>query len=63
MDKEIRNNVKHAKTTKEILSNLEKIFGKENAPRAYELKQALTLTRQEKISASALLHNVERNMG
>ncbi|CAA0836121.1 Unknown protein, partial [Striga hermonthica] len=53
MDKEIRNSVKHTKTAHEIWKDLEERFGKESAPKAYELKRNLTLTRQEKMSVSA----------
>ncbi|KAG6406521.1 hypothetical protein SASPL_134125 [Salvia splendens] len=52
-DKEIRNNVKHAKTACEVWEDLQERFGSESAPRAYELKHILSLTRQEKMSVSA----------
>lgn len=50
MEKDIRNSVKHGKTAKEIWKDLEERFGKESDPRAYELRQALSLTRQDKMS-------------
>lgn len=53
MEKEIRNSVKHAKTAQEIWKDLEERFGKESAPKAYELKRNLTMTRQERLSVSA----------
>ncbi|KAL7607530.1 hypothetical protein Lser_V15G19588 [Lactuca serriola] len=53
MEKDIRTSVKYAYTSKEIWDDLEERFGKESAPRAYELKQSLTITRQEGTSVSA----------
>nr|GEV20163.1 putative Gag-polypeptide of LTR copia-type [Tanacetum cinerariifolium] len=46
MEKEIRNSVKYAKTAAEIWNDLKEMFGKESAPKAYELKQSLATTRQ-----------------
>nr|GEZ39143.1 hypothetical protein [Tanacetum cinerariifolium] len=46
MEKNIRNSVKYAGTASEIWSDLNERFGKESAPRAYELKQKITSTRQ-----------------
>ncbi|GKA86712.1 putative RNA-directed DNA polymerase, partial [Tanacetum coccineum] len=46
MEKNIRNNVKYAGTESEIWSDLNERFGKESAPRAYELKQKIASTRQ-----------------
>ncbi|GJU42706.1 LTR copia-type gag-polypeptide [Tanacetum coccineum] len=46
MEKNIRNNVKYAGTESEIWSDLNELFGKESAPRAYELKQKIASTRQ-----------------
>lgn len=45
MEKEIRDNLKHAHTTREIWEELEERFGKESAPRAYELKWKLASTK------------------
>lgn len=45
MEKEIRSRVKYANTATEIWRDLEERFGKESAPRAYDLKHALTQTR------------------
>ncbi|KAJ0547746.1 putative retrotransposon gag domain, retrotransposon Copia-like protein [Helianthus annuus] len=53
MEKEIRNSVKYASTAEEIWSDLKERFGKESAPRAYELKQSLTNIRQDGASISA----------
>ncbi|KAG6393276.1 hypothetical protein SASPL_147517 [Salvia splendens] len=53
MDKEIRNSVKHAKTAPEVWEDLQERFGSESAPRAYELKHILSLTRQKKMYVSA----------
>ncbi|XP_076960326.1 uncharacterized protein LOC143636678 [Bidens hawaiensis] len=55
MDKDIRNNVKYANTASEIWVDLKERFGKESAPRAYELKQNLTATRQNGASVSVYL--------
>ncbi|XP_076942693.1 uncharacterized protein LOC143612643 [Bidens hawaiensis] len=38
MEKDIRNSVKYAKTVAEIRNDLLERFGKETAPKAYELK-------------------------
>lgn len=53
MEKDIRNSVKYAVTAQEIWLDLEERFGKESAPRAYELKRAVASIRQEKLSISA----------
>jgi hypothetical protein len=53
MEKDIRSSVKYAKTAAEIWNDLLERFGKESAPKAYELKQSLTMTRQDGATASA----------
>ncbi|XP_071685594.1 uncharacterized protein [Rutidosis leptorrhynchoides] len=53
MDREIKNSVKYAVTSRDIWLDLEERFGKENAPRAYELRRTLTMTRQESQTISA----------
>nr|KAJ0200847.1 hypothetical protein LSAT_V11C600316720 [Lactuca sativa] len=53
MDKEIRSIVKYANMALEIWNDLHERFGKESAPRGYELKQSITQTRQEGTSISA----------
>ncbi|MFS7948515.1 putative RNA-directed DNA polymerase [Helianthus anomalus] len=53
MEKEIRGSVKYANTAKEIWDDLQERFGKESAPRTYEIKQAITATRQDGASVSA----------
>lgn len=53
MEKEIRNSVKYAKTAAEIWRDLKERFGKESAPKAYELKQSLNSTRQDGMTVSA----------
>ncbi|XP_076959076.1 uncharacterized protein LOC143635056 [Bidens hawaiensis] len=53
MEKDIRDSIKYASTASDIWSDLLERFGKENAPRAYELKQALTTTSQNGISVTA----------
>ncbi|XP_076949876.1 uncharacterized protein LOC143622688 [Bidens hawaiensis] len=53
MEKEIRTSVKYASTAQEIWADLKERFGKDNAPRAYELKQALTTIKQEGTPVSA----------
>ncbi|XP_071714381.1 uncharacterized protein [Rutidosis leptorrhynchoides] len=47
MEKEIRSSVKYANAASEIWNNLKERFGKESAPRAYELKQTLSMTHQD----------------
>ena len=53
MEKEIRGSVKYANSASEIWKDLKERFGKESAPRAYELKQAISNTRQEGMTVSA----------
>lgn len=53
MEKDIRNNVKYTGTAHDIWSDLLERFGKESAPRAYELKLALTTMQQFGTSVSA----------
>ncbi|KAL7585422.1 hypothetical protein Lser_V15G42151 [Lactuca serriola] len=53
MEKEICNNVKYVKTATEIWQDLKERFGKESAPKAYELKQAMNSTRQDDTTISA----------
>lgn len=52
MEKEIRGSVKYATTASEIWKDLKERFGKESAPRAYELKQAISNTKQEGMTMS-----------
>ncbi|XP_076957347.1 uncharacterized protein LOC143632812 [Bidens hawaiensis] len=52
MEKDIRGSVKYANTALEIWSDLRERLGKESAPRAYELKQSLTMVRQDGSSVS-----------
>ncbi|KAL7592117.1 uncharacterized protein LOC111880650 [Lactuca sativa] len=47
MEKGIHDSVKYANTSSEIWSDLKGRFGKEIAPRAYELKQKIAATCQE----------------
>ncbi|KAL6568701.1 hypothetical protein OROHE_004385 [Orobanche hederae] len=54
MEKNIRSSVKYARTAAEIWTDLEERFGKESAPRAYELKRTLTSTQQEGNTVSTL---------
>ncbi|XP_076925100.1 uncharacterized protein LOC143587803 [Bidens hawaiensis] len=53
MEKEIRTSVKYDTTAQDIWADLKERFGKESAPRAYELKQTLIITRQEGASVYA----------
>ncbi|KAF5785448.1 putative retrotransposon gag domain-containing protein [Helianthus annuus] len=53
MQKEIRTRVKYANTAAEIWKDLHERFGKESAPRTYEIKQSITMTRQEESTVSA----------
>lgn len=52
MEKNIRDSVKYAATSSEIWADLNERFGKESAPRAYELKQKIASTRQNGNSVS-----------
>nr|GEX54490.1 retrovirus-related Pol polyprotein from transposon TNT 1-94 [Tanacetum cinerariifolium] len=47
IEKGIRDSMKYSNTSSEIWSDLKERFGKESAPRAYELKKKITATRQE----------------
>ncbi|KAM0024788.1 putative RNA-directed DNA polymerase [Helianthus debilis subsp. tardiflorus] len=60
MDKEIRASVKYANTATEIWNDLIERFGKESAPRAYELKQTLNITKQDGASVSAYYTKLRR---
>ncbi|XP_076887853.1 uncharacterized protein LOC143538116 [Bidens hawaiensis] len=53
MENDIRNSVKCNNTACEIWTNLQERFGKKSAPRAYELKQSLTVTQQDGTSVTA----------
>ncbi|XP_071739001.1 uncharacterized protein [Rutidosis leptorrhynchoides] len=53
MVKEIKNSVKYTATARDIWVDLEERFGKENAPRAYELRRTLTAIHQGNMSISA----------
>ncbi|KAM0058457.1 putative retrotransposon Copia-like protein [Helianthus debilis subsp. tardiflorus] len=53
MEKEIRGSVKYAHTAAEIWKDLQERFGKESAPRAYELKNKIVTTHQDGSSVSA----------
>ncbi|KAK9075334.1 hypothetical protein SSX86_003657 [Deinandra increscens subsp. villosa] len=53
MEKEIRGSVKYANSAAEIWTDLEEKFGKESAPRAYELKQSISNTKQDGMTVSA----------
>ncbi|XP_024965911.1 uncharacterized protein LOC112506113 [Cynara cardunculus var. scolymus] len=52
MEKNIQSSVKYANTASEIWSDLCERFGKESAPRAYELKQQIVSTQQDGSSVS-----------
>ena len=52
MEKNIRASVKYASTAAEIWTDLLERFGKESAPRAYELRQQIAATRQGGTSVS-----------
>ncbi|OMO52902.1 hypothetical protein CCACVL1_29020 [Corchorus capsularis] len=53
MDKEVRGTVRYAKTAREIWVVLEERFGKESSPRVYEIRRAITVLRQEKMTMLA----------
>nr|GLL46286.1 uncharacterized protein LOC109154743 [Ipomoea trifida] len=52
MDKDIRGSVRFAITARDIWRDLEERFGKESAPRAFEIRRAVTLLRQDKATVS-----------
>nr|GFB06759.1 hypothetical protein [Tanacetum cinerariifolium] len=60
MEKEIRTSVKYANTAAEIWKDLKERFGKESAPRAYELKQILNVTQQDRVTVSAYFMKLRR---
>ncbi|OMO64840.1 Integrase, catalytic core [Corchorus capsularis] len=53
MGKDVRGSVRYANTAREIWVDLEERFGKGSDPRAYEIRRAVTLLRQEKMSVSS----------
>ncbi|XP_023732774.1 uncharacterized protein LOC111880571 [Lactuca sativa] len=53
MEKEIKGSVKYAITARDIWMDLVERFGKENAPRAYELRRKVTTIRQDDPTVSA----------
>lgn len=53
MEKEIKSSVKYAISAQDIWLDLKERFGKENAPRAYELRRTITTIRQENMTVSA----------
>ncbi|XP_071695157.1 uncharacterized protein [Rutidosis leptorrhynchoides] len=53
MVKEIKNSVKYATTDRDIWTDLNERFNKDNAPRAYELRRILTTTHQGNLTVSA----------
>lgn len=53
MEKEIKSSVKYANTARDIWIDLEERFGKENAPRAYELIRMITTIHQNDMTVSA----------
>nr|GFB79977.1 hypothetical protein [Tanacetum cinerariifolium] len=60
MQKEIRASVKYANTAAEIWKGLKERFGKESVPRAYELKQVLNVTQQDRVTVSAYFTKLRR---
>ncbi|CAH9083529.1 unnamed protein product [Cuscuta europaea] len=59
MEIELRQSVKF-KTAREIWTDLEERFGKESAPRAYELRCSLSAVRQDNQSVSAYFSRLRR---
>lgn len=53
MEKEIRSSVKYASTAVEMWLDLRERFGKESAPRAYELKKKIAASHQDGNTVSA----------
>ncbi|XP_023755203.1 uncharacterized protein LOC111903683 [Lactuca sativa] len=62
MEKNIRSNVKYAATSAEMWHDLKERFGKESAPRSYELKQTLTITHQDGASVSSYYTNMRKRL-
>ncbi|XP_076914306.1 uncharacterized protein LOC143573263 [Bidens hawaiensis] len=60
MEKDIRDSVRYANTTADIWRDLVERFGKESAPRAYELKRTLASTRKDGASISAYFTKMRR---
>lgn len=58
-EKEIKNIVKYIDTARDIWLDLKKRFGKENAPRAYEIRWMMTTVRQKGMTVSAYYTKVE----
>ncbi|XP_071692034.1 uncharacterized protein [Rutidosis leptorrhynchoides] len=53
MVKEIKNSVKYAAIARDIWTDLDERFNKENAPRVYELRRTITTIHQENMTVSA----------
>ncbi|CAN1284730.1 Retrovirus-related Pol polyprotein from transposon RE1 [Linum perenne] len=53
MTKDVRNSVRYATTAAEIWKDVKERYGKASAPRAYEVRRALSLLRQEGLGVSA----------
>nr|GMC49225.1 retrovirus-related Pol polyprotein from transposon TNT 1-94 [Ipomoea batatas] len=53
MDRDMRNSIRYANTARDIWVDLEERFGKGSAPRAFEIRRAVVLLRQEKASISS----------
>ncbi|XP_019198424.1 PREDICTED: uncharacterized protein LOC109192306 [Ipomoea nil] len=53
MDKDMRNSVRYANTARDIWEDLEERFEKGSAPRAFEIRRAVVLLRQEKVYVSS----------
>ncbi|XP_071740828.1 uncharacterized protein [Rutidosis leptorrhynchoides] len=53
MVKEIKNSVKYAATARDIWTDLDERFNKENAPRVYELRRTITTIHQENMTVSS----------
>lgn len=54
MEKEIKSSVKYAVTTCDIWFDLEESFGRENVPRAYELRWTIAMIHQESMTFTYL---------
>ncbi|OMO69159.1 hypothetical protein CCACVL1_19638 [Corchorus capsularis] len=60
MHKDVSGSVRYANTAREIWADLEEIFGKGSDSRAYEIRRAVTLLRQEKMSVSSYHTKLKR---
>ncbi|XP_028787189.1 uncharacterized protein LOC114743158 [Neltuma alba] len=61
MNKELRSTVRYSKTAQDIWVELKERFGKSSAPRAYELRRAVSHTRQDKQSVPVYFTKLKKS--